>query len=140
MKKLSILFTLCILLFASISFAEPAKFLFQNASSITDSVNLSTGTGMEAKDARVICSYTESGGTVTALVIDVLGTIGEFDGTEYDVDFTHTFTATDLSNNRASMIVTDNYASGWKANITTLTKTGSASVTCKIARHRAGKN
>ena len=136
-KKITFI-CLLLLLVSSVAYAEPAKFLFQNASSIGDSVSKSTGTGLEAKDVRVICSYTESGGTVTALVIDILGTIGNFDGSEYDVDVTHTFDATDLSNNRASMIISDNFATGWKANITTLTKTGTASTTCKIARYRPG--
>ena len=136
-KKITFI-CLLLLFVSSQAYAEIPKFLFQNATSITDSVTKSTGVGLEAKDVRVTCSYTESGGTVTALVIDILGTIGDFDGSEYDVDVTHTFDALDLSNNRASMIIIDNFATGWKANITTLTKTGTATTSCKIARYRPG--
>ena len=138
-KKVTFLLTLLVFCFVSSSaFAEPAKYLFQNATSIGHSVSKSTGTGLEAKDTTVVCSYTESGGTVTALVIDILGTIGNFDGSEYDAFATKTFSAGELSNNRATFHLIDLFATGFKANLTTLTKTGTALSTCKIARYRPG--
>ena len=136
-KKITFI-CLLLLLVSSLAYAEPAKFLFQNASSIGDSVTKSTGTGLEAKDTTITCSYTESGGSVTAVVVDILGTIGNFDGAEYDVLATHTFSAGEITNNRATFHLVDLFATGFKANLTTLTKAGTASTTCKIARYRPG--
>ena len=138
MFKKMMLMSIIFLFMSSLAYAEPAKFLFQNATSVTDSVTKSTGTGLEAKDTTVTCSYTEAGGSVSALVVDILGTIGDFDGSDHDVLATHTFSAGDITNNRATFHLVDLFATGYKANLTTLTKTGVATVTCKIARYRPG--
>ena len=138
MFKKIMLMSIIFLFLSSLAYAEPAKYLFQNATSVTDSVTKSTGTGLEAKDTTVTCSYTEAGGSVSALVVDILGTIGDFDGSEYDVYVTHTFTAGELTNNRATFHLIDYFATGFKANLTTLTKTGVATSKCKIARYRPG--
>lgn len=129
-----------IVLSCNLAVAEPAKFLFQNATSVGHSVILSTGTGLETRDSTITCTYTESGGTVTAMAIDLLGTIGDFDGTEYDVYFTHTFSAGEITNSRATFHSLERYGSGFKTNINSVTKTGSFQATCKMARYRPGKH
>ena len=138
MFKKIMLLSIIFLFLSSVAWAEPAKFLFQNATSVTDSVSKSTGTGLEAKDTTVTCFYTEAGGAVSALVVDILGTIGDFDGSEYDVLATHTFSAGEITNKRATFHLVDLFATGFKANLTTLTKAGTAESTCKIARYRPG--
>ena len=138
MFKNIVLICLLLLFMSSSAYAESAKFLFQNATSVTDSVSKSTGTGLEAKDTTVTCSYTEAGGAVSSLVVDILGTIGDCDGSEYDVLATHTFSAGEITNKRATFHLVDLFATGFKANLTTLTKAGTAESTCKIARYRPG--
>ena len=69
--------------------------------------------------------FTNSGGAVTALTIDLEGSL---DGTNYQQIATKTFAAGDLTAKSYMFHVTNKPVSHVRANITTLTETGATAV------------
>ncbi len=94
-----------------------------------------TGPGTEyvfqtmIKEGAVQVTFTNSGGSVTVLVVDLEGSI---DGTTWFILKSYTLDATELTNKAALFSVFNNLVKCVRANITTLTETGTTTVTAKF--------
>lgn len=71
-------------------------------------------------------NYTNSGGSVTALVVDLEGSV---DNVTFSQLASHTFSAGELTAETAIFHVVNKLAPYVRANITTLTETGTTAVT-----------
>lgn len=101
-----------------------AKLLLSNrdATGVGDSVSL----GAFATDAHTVeMYYTITGGTITALTIALEGSL---DNNRFYTLGSHTFSGDELTAQRAIMFITGKTVNYVRANITTLTRTGTASI------------
>jgi hypothetical protein len=88
-------------------------------------------TKTHANHASVIFFTHEGGGSCTALVVDIEGSI---DGTNWCVLDTHTFSAGDLTAQCAYVFTTGKVVNFMRADITTLTNSGGT--TTVTVKHR----
>jgi len=77
------------------------------------------------KDHTIDCYFTNSGGSVTALTVNLEGSI---DGSRWFILASYSFTSDDLSNKQTMFHATDKMVTYIRANITTLTETGTTAV------------
>ena len=84
---------------------------------------LRAGNGKETHTLQTV--FTNSGGSVTALVVALEMSL---DNSNWSAVFTHTFTAAELSAKFAQFSVTGITTRYTRANITTLTETGTTAV------------
>ena len=123
------LIILVVLLMAVPVSAEPVQYLFKNA---TSSVTGDARRG-EAKDHTVDCVFTNTTGTVSALSIQLLGSL---DQSNYDVLATHAFTARELSAGKHMFHISDKQVSSVKGSTSVLTKSGDIDLSCTYKAHR----
>lgn len=128
-KNITFIFILFLFL-GSLAYAEPASILFENFSSANNSGVSKKG---KAKDHGVFCNYTNIGGSATALIINLEGSI---DNENFEVFATKTFTASELTNRSALFFAIDYPVASVLANISSVTDTGSTYVGCKYKAHR----
>ena len=74
-------------------------------------------------------SYTNTGGSLTALVVDLEGSN---DGTNFEVLTTKTFSSAEITALHGAVTVTGKKVRMVRGNITTLTETGTTAVTVKV--------
>ena len=86
--------------------------------------------GLTGSTFTAAVEFTNSGGSVTALTVAIEGSL---DGTKWFALATHTLTAGELSAGQAMFHITNKYVRFVRANITTLTETGTTAVTVKIS-------
>lgn len=127
MKKLIFLL---MVLSASWVNAEPAAVLFSN---LTGS-ETTTQKRAEAKDHTVFCNYTNVGGSATAVIVNVDGSI---DNDNFVQVATHTFTAGELTARKAMFHVLEKPISAVLGNISSITDTGTTYVGCKYWPYRS---
>ena len=112
-----------------IAHADPERTLFQNATSVGYS-DFNVVRTAETSSHTVFCNFSTSG-TVTALVIDLDGSI---DNDLYENLAQHTFSAGEISSETAMYHVNDKYVSSVRSQISTLTDSGNTFVDCKYKR------
>ena len=95
------------------------------------------GQAYETRNAEftVEVTFANSGGSVTALVVDLEGSI---DGVVFYQLASHTLSAGELSANKAMFHVVNKRVRYVRGNITTLTETGTTSVTVKYLENPDG--
>lgn len=92
-----------------------------DATGAGDSVSIVANLVRVAKDHTVSIKWTDTGGSITAMTVDLEGSIN---GTDFHQLATHVVISAELTAKKAMFHVLDMPVSYVKANITTLTETG----------------
>lgn len=107
--------------------ASAASILLLNG---VEATGTSTAVYMEKSNPITVDLYfTNTGGTVTALVID---TEGSSDNSHYHQLASHTLDAAELTANKAAFHIVDKLFDYIRLNITTITETGTTSVFARV--------
>lgn len=128
MKKLIFTAIICLALTAGAYAASQYSILFTGKTSTGDG----TAAFTSETDAHSVTCYFTNTSTVTGLIVRLKGSI---DNEHYDSWATHIFDASELSKKQATFHIANKPASSIMGNISSITKTGSISVTCRYKPH-----